>query len=190
MTKESFFNNMSLIIIGLGIGWLVGLSVTPGTTLTVITSIMTVVVLLITVVSGLESKALENEHLKWKVSPIPIALFVIGLVVGSSLGIYARTHNLLGVDMEESRSNLPKVVESTLENSTRNLPDPTKTILFASEYDECERLQAFSVDKLPRKVKSSTIKEIRKLPSIIEKPERLKQVLEVVCSIWTEKHGS
>ena len=161
---------MSLIVIGLGIGWLIGLSITPGTTLTVITSIMTVVVLLITVVSGLESKVLENEHLKWKVSSIPIVFFVIGLAGGASVGVYARTHNWLGVDSP--------LTQGKSDNSS------TSGGLFAGKNKECKNLLSYEGDELLEQLEYSTIKIFNELPSVISDSKLLHKLIEKQCAAF------
>ncbi len=179
------FNAFSLIAIGLSVGWLMGLSVTPGVTSSILTSLMTVVVLLITVVSGLEKTTPDNEPQKWRVSPIPIALFMVSLVVGSSLGVYARTHNWLGVDVppvassptgSEKGSSAPVVAQST--------PVVTMGALFSGEFDKCKALLDYDDDDLPRKLKFSSIKIFRGLPEVVTDVKLLRQVVEIQCATY------
>lgn len=168
MTKK-ISDGISLIAIGLGIGWLVGLSVTPGTTSIILTSIMTIVVLLITVVSGLEKETSTEEqksYSKWKVSPIPLALFIVGLVVGSSVGIYARTHNWLGVD--------PQPTTTTKEGANVNYKSG---VSFSVEHDECKRLLTYEDDELPNQLEYSTIEIFNELPGIFNDPKLLREKL-------------
>jgi len=177
MTKKRFLhlslNAISLTVIGLGIGWLMGLSVTQGTTLSILANIMTVVVLLITAVSGLERETFTSEekpksYAKWKVSPVPMALFIIGIVFGSSLGIYARTHNWLGND----ESNYS--INNTSDNVRASIGG-----LFADGHDECERLQNYEENELPKKLKTSTIEIFQ----VLEPNLPLHEIVKKQCSV-------
>lgn len=92
---------ISLIITGLGIGWLAGLSVSPVVSI-VITSVAGSAAAIIAAMSGLENQSktegdskTKNIHFS-KISPVPIAVLVVGIVAGSIVGIYVRSHNWLG----------------------------------------------------------------------------------------------
>lgn len=92
-----------ILVTGLGIGWLVGLSISPVISI-VITSVTGAAAAVIAAMSGLENKnevdkddtTESNQNFQWKVNPIPIAMLVIGVVVGSGIGIYVRNQDLLG----------------------------------------------------------------------------------------------
>jgi len=92
---------LSLLATGLGIGWLVGLSTSP-VVLIVITSLTGSAAAIVAAMSGLEKNpetagnTSQNHNYQWKVNPIPIAMLVIGIVIGSAGGIYVRNQNLLG----------------------------------------------------------------------------------------------
>lgn len=105
----------SLLTIGFGVGWLAGLSVSPIVS-TLLSSIVGVTVMLVSIMSGVSWYSQQNQKEKlnnnpkieeksiidrWKVHPAPIALLVLGIVIGSGVGIYVRTHNVLGVNSEE-----------------------------------------------------------------------------------------
>lgn len=65
-----------------------------------LTAIISVVVLLVTTLSGLTSEKAEDTKtlkiLKAFVDPFPTMLLVVGLVCGASGGIYMRTNDMLG----------------------------------------------------------------------------------------------
>ncbi len=93
--------NIILIITGMGIGWLVGLSVSPVVSI-VITSVTGSTAAIVAALSGLndgenDGAKAENKakRLRWEVNPTPIAMLVIGLFLGSIAGIWVRTHDLL-----------------------------------------------------------------------------------------------
>lgn len=163
MTKESFFNSMSLIIIGLGIGWLAGLSVTP-VIVSIIVALFGVIAPLIAILVGVTPK---NEQ---RINLLPIALLIVGLALGSILGIFARTHNLLGV-----ATNTPHKAASTPASSS-------DSVLFGEEHDECERLRTFDDDELPKEVEYSIIERFNDLPSLIKDLKILRKVLENQCA--------
>ncbi|HWS87219.1 MAG TPA: hypothetical protein VN282_09660 [Pyrinomonadaceae bacterium] len=99
---------------GLALGWLVGLSVSP-VIQTILTSLVAVVVSITSALAGLhaggqadgeegpaaagESEprgAKSHKSLPVAFDPVPVALMVIGLACGASVGVYARTNDWLG----------------------------------------------------------------------------------------------
>lgn len=101
----NLFTWASLPIIGIGIGWLLGLSVSPVVSI-VITSVAGAAAAVIATKSGLEgrsSKIIAPDERQISISssntdPRPLAALVIGLALGSIVGIWVRTHDWLGVD--------------------------------------------------------------------------------------------
>ncbi len=263
--RYKLINAISLIVIGFGTGWLVGLSVTPVVSI-IITSIVGVAATLLTVISGLKAWTPESEESETtdepqklnnslNVTPIPIAIFIVGILLGSGLGVFARTHNWLGsqlffevkkwtdigldkkevaqrlLDSEYPTSSMyshswsssdlaaeikkwtdagldkQKVAQQIFnyEYSKRTLSSETSVetpaksptgsesstqpksgVLFGAESDECDNLLTFTIDKLPGEIKFSAIPEIQELPNIVQEPEALKQVLEIICKISTK----
>jgi len=90
-----------LLVTGLGIGWLTGLSVSPVVSI-VITSVTGAAAAIIAALSGLEDKPDEGnptnkrQRLQWQVSPLPLTMVVIGIATGSIVGINARNHHWFG----------------------------------------------------------------------------------------------
>lgn len=95
---------IALVVTGLGIGWLVGMSVSPVISI-VITSLSGAAAVVIAVFSGVREK-LANPKMstsaigRWLklVTPVPVMWLVIGIVAGTCLGVWARTHNWLGCE--------------------------------------------------------------------------------------------
>jgi hypothetical protein len=96
------------MISGLGIGWLIGLSLSPVLHI-VVSSIVAAVVAVTAAIAGLTSQNGESDssnreegirthRRKVTVSPVPMALLVVGIAAGACCGIYARTHDWFGVD--------------------------------------------------------------------------------------------
>jgi hypothetical protein len=114
-----------LILCGLTVGWLIGLSISPILSI-VVASILTLVVATVSAIAGLDvvgpetkAKAVGPEKngettpsnqdsaspvartrnsTSRSVSIIPLTLVLIGIVLGASLGTYARSHDWLGAD--------------------------------------------------------------------------------------------
>lgn len=84
---------LATALVGGGIGWLIGLSVSPVVS-QVLAALLGLVATLITALSGLQkpdSNSADNQtFLNYRVSPWPLAALMIGLVIGSIVGIYAR----------------------------------------------------------------------------------------------------
>jgi hypothetical protein len=108
-----FLDSISLLLCGIGVGWLIGQSLSPVVN-TVITSIVVLVASIVGTLSGIktvperqtkgEIKKDNNNH--WlknftTISPLPLAILVTGLVAGSCLGIYARTNEWLSPNPQQ-----------------------------------------------------------------------------------------
>ena len=92
----------ALIVTGLGIGWLTGLSVSPVVSV-VVTSVTGLAAAVVTALSGLKeesqgSNSKERQKLP-KLEVWPLAVLIFGLVIGSALGVLARNNHLLGSDV-------------------------------------------------------------------------------------------
>jgi hypothetical protein len=109
-TKQLFnliFKGICLLLSGMGVGWLIGLSVSPVIHI-VITSLIAFVVSITGALAGLkvtpddeppsESSSLKQK-LQVEINPVPVMLIVIGIAFGASLGVYGRTNNWLGTNV-------------------------------------------------------------------------------------------
>lgn len=89
---------------GLGLGWIMGMSVTP-IVQTVITAVLALAVAVANALIGLRAEAEvqgEDDQDKPKpepVNPLPFGSLLIGLAAGAALGIWSRTHDVLGPDV-------------------------------------------------------------------------------------------
>ncbi|MCI5131815.1 MAG: hypothetical protein D3904_09875 [Candidatus Electrothrix sp. EH2] len=103
--KKKIYHAVSLVIIGLGIGWLMGLSISP-VVATVLSGILGAVLVLAAVLSGFfyggNASLIKNIS---DVSPVPFAWLMLGIIAGTSLGILVRTHNVLGIVSVEKQDN-------------------------------------------------------------------------------------
>ena len=87
---------LGLLIAGIGIGVLIGLSVSPAVG-GVITAVIGVAAAIVTGLGSIEGKT-DSSITAAKVNPWPLATLVVGLVAGSFIGIIARNNHWLGSD--------------------------------------------------------------------------------------------
>ncbi|MCI5178463.1 MAG: hypothetical protein D3911_03910 [Candidatus Electrothrix sp. AW3_4] len=103
--KTKIYHAISLVIIGFGVGWLTGLSISP-VVAALLSSIIGAVLVLAAVLSGFSygdnASLIKNVS---DISPVPFALLMVGIIAGTSSGIWVRTHNVLGVISVEKQDN-------------------------------------------------------------------------------------
>jgi hypothetical protein len=94
--------SLCLLLSGVSVGWLIGLSVSP-VVYTVIASLVAVIVSIASTLAGikianedLSNEAPKSRKLNVEVNPIPIAAALVGIAIGASIGIYGRTNGWLG----------------------------------------------------------------------------------------------
>jgi hypothetical protein len=92
----------ALVVTGFGIGWLAGLSVSPVVSI-VITSVTGVAAAVVTALSGLKEdpadpKVKERRRLP-QIEVWPLAILLVGMLIGSTLGILARNNHFFGSDV-------------------------------------------------------------------------------------------
>jgi len=109
-----------LVVTGFGIGWLAGLSVSPVVSI-VMSSVLGTVAAVVAVLSGLEPASTDGEKtasfrqfLGLQPKPWPIMCLVIGIAVGSMVGIRARNYHWFGSDLS---SELAKWEAADLANN-------------------------------------------------------------------------
>ena len=92
----------ALVVTGFGIGWLAGLSVSPVVSI-VLTSVTGIAAAVVTALSGLKEdpadpKVKERRRLP-QIEVWPLAILLVGMLIGSTLGILARNNHLFGSDV-------------------------------------------------------------------------------------------
>lgn len=105
-SKKLLLNIACLLVCGLGVGWLIGLSVSSLLYL-VITSLMSIIAGLAGALAGLEMPS-EKEapttptpKRMIQLDPVPLTAFILGLVLGASTGVYARTNQFFGPNIDK-----------------------------------------------------------------------------------------
>jgi hypothetical protein len=200
-------------VIGVGVGWLAGLSVSPVIS-NIITSVVAIAAAVVTALSGLDDKdgtqttesgqpVTATAASKWKVNPWPLATLLVGPILGTSVGIWARTHDSLGVDSwAESSTDLsseverwkaagmdPEVVVNRLfdrtfpEGGIEETPSGSNTTLLFDDPgspSECKRLGGVSSSSLNEELTQSAIPEFNYL-AVVTETSALREVIGVLC---------
>ena len=84
---------LALLGIGLSLGWLVGLSVSP-VIQAVLGVLLTSIVGVVGALAGIQNPT-EKGITSLQITPVPMFLLMIGIALGSTGGIMARTHGWL-----------------------------------------------------------------------------------------------
>lgn len=105
MQKIKTFVNLTLI--GISIGWMIGLSQSPIIS-GVVSTILAFIISILIAVSGLDYSKNENRNLisKVNISLFPIAIFCFFLSISGTMGIYVRTHNYLGINNFQTQDTI------------------------------------------------------------------------------------
>lgn len=196
--------SLAAMLTGFGIGWLIGLSASPVVSI-VITSVVGSAAAVVAAMGGLEHR--EGQ----KVSPWPVALLLLGLLLGSATGLRVRNENLLGqnvkgeierwhaagLKMEDTDIaqrlfdiSYPAAITAA-DKAPVNAPSSAstrETLLFAVSYDECATFKALEGDELRTELGSSPNLSLRPLANLIGDPVALKQIVEVViCADYSSQ---
>lgn len=177
----------SVAFCGIAIGWLMGLSASPVVE-SVIAALLAVLVGYLTLKSGEETRPLSLH----KVNLLFGAL--LGVVAGSVLGVYARTHDWLGYDTRAAEANfwslhtgLPEqaIYQKMLEHQYTREGGGTpinQGVLFSTPTpDECKSLRKARGDDLVRNVGAVANKKIAGLAERVSAPGLEYLVDNVLC---------
>ncbi len=197
--RARIITTTSLFLIGAGVGWLVGLSVSPVVSI-VLTSVMGTVAALVAALSGLD---VEGQSPRFQVNPVPIAVLIVGIIAGSLLGLRARNANWLGYTLQQEVARWQtaglELHESAIllrlfereyptaagEPVTKTVPTPlgAGTYLFAVEAQECAQLLLASDEDLAPLFLTLADERLHRLPEIIVDDAVLAcYVKEVLCA--------
>lgn len=206
--NSRFTDLIGLSIVGVGVGWLVGMSVSPVVSI-VITSVTATAAAIIAVLSGLEdTRSLESEdlhnNLKYvpkRVRVGPLVALVIGIVLGAAVGLSSRSASVFGSDLDAEISKWTKYGRTQKDVANilfaaayplsgsdaapnRGWAGDPPGVLFGSSSDlasACIGLTGLEGAELRKFAKGSTLEGVRRIAGAVEDPAALKAVLEVIC---------
>ena len=91
MTTTHECTGFSLLVIGSGIGWMVGLSESP-IVVSVVASILAIATTIVAGINSTDRATNTNPH----VASAAAAVLIFGIAAAATLGMYARTHDWFG----------------------------------------------------------------------------------------------
>lgn len=105
-------NHFWLLLAGLAVGWLCGLSYTPVLG-TVLSTVLVVVVSLAATLAGVEQPGppSTDSGKRPRIDPRPVALLLAGIAAAAPLGVAARTHGWFGRESAAPNPNPPPANE-------------------------------------------------------------------------------
>jgi len=159
---------LAVLVMGLGIGWLAGLSVSP-VIATVLASLMGVGAGLVAGLRGAGSGTGDTASRSGLsvIDARPAAILVLGIALGAPVGILARTHQLL-----EPASSPTRTDESV------------QGVLFNVTTEHCDRLRARARDSNEqafRNALAGTSEWGRLLEEHVADTRALKAIVEGIC---------
>jgi hypothetical protein len=173
--KVSGSGALYIVISGACVGFLAGLSVSPvaGALLSTVTAL---VVGITSTLAGVQITNPNNDASKSPgsrvtVSALPAAVLVVGIVVGSIIGIYTRTHDWLGARSAGQQAG--------------NVQDAG--VLYSGQTSECSDWRGIEDESALRAnlIGSKTVKGVPKLLNVVQscgnKP-CLEAVVELLCA--------
>jgi hypothetical protein len=204
--KQNAWQVGALLVTGVGIGGLVGLSASPVVSI-VITSVTGSAAAVVAALSGMKSDTADKPS-PWNIDPMPLGLLVLGLIVGSLVGLYMRTHNALSPNTLTLTEEITKwtiagldksvVVERLFEQEyppsdgggTGSTSPATvlDTVLFSNKApEECKTLIGLAAkekyDDVRTELLSSPVPPFRELPTIVTDTVKLAQIVDkVLCA--------
>jgi hypothetical protein len=164
---------LSVLVIGLGVGWLAGLSVSP--------VIATVLASLVGVAGGIaagvrsvsrDADAGTGPSRAAQVDARPAAVLVLGIALAAPIGIVTRTHALLE-PADARRVGAPPAAPAR------------QGVLFGVTVEQCEKLRAmadFPNERAYRDLLATAGDWGRLLEAEIEDTSRLKAIVEGICA--------
>jgi hypothetical protein len=93
----SFIDLLLLFASGASLGWMMGMTIEK-VVAGILTTILTAIITIITYLAGIKDAPTTQSTFYRKVDIKPVTLLIIGMGLGGALGIWTRTHNLLGIE--------------------------------------------------------------------------------------------
>ncbi len=160
---------LAVLVSGLGIGWLAGLSASPVVS-GVIASLLGVAAGVVTTFRSASASSAKSVVADAR----PVALLVVGVALAATAGVAVRTHDLLSPP-----AKLEQVEQSAV--SKENLI--SRSVLFAQPgSEECAELLSLEPKHIRLGFRSSSSEEMRRLGDVIKDTELLRKIAEAICA--------
>ena len=177
LAERKLSNSIFLGLSALTIGWMVGMSLSPIVN-TVISSLITIIITITSLLVGLKfnNEDVNSKSIIGKVSSIsllPLALLTFFLAVGSGIGIYTRTHNLLGIKETSSPNNKGRVNNDSLQHTAG---------LFSLTVEQCQLLELSHGDQLKTRLKAIGDNNVDYLINQCANDSCLEAIKNIICS--------
>ena len=186
MRNSRFLNSLSILLTGIALGWLVGLSVSH-VVQTVVASLIGLLVSIISILAGLhstEDDSASKNHIVYSLSQIsvfPIMFLVIGISTGTTFGILARTHSILSPKEYRERFVNNQTKKNDIKSEESTYYDESGTVLFGSKNNVCRKLCGLDNRELILAIKSSSILKIRDLLKFEDDSVKMRNQLNNIC---------
>jgi len=176
-----------IFLVGMSIGWLVGLSVSP-VTLGVITSLLGIAGGIVTGLRSLTkdaaSQKTDDSKKAKRIDARPAALLTVGIAVAATLGIIARTHRVF----EPTPVKPPQQPQQTQQTQVADsqIPAYRHGVLFSVQESECNEIGAMAEhpndEAFLDALRQSTAPWAKKLVENISDIETLRIVVRAICA--------
>jgi hypothetical protein len=193
-----------MLLIGTGVGWLMGLSVSPVVT-AVVTSLLGIVAGIVTSLKTIKENTADATPLNLRhvgVDARPAALLVIGIALAVPGGIVTRTHHLLEPAAPAQNGSTPtkqapattendlqralvNFFDRTLQSLDRSSEDRYGGYLFNAPVEQCDRLLALAErgehQAFVGELKNSILPYSKEFAARITDLKTLQTIVEILC---------
>ncbi|MCW5983140.1 MAG: hypothetical protein KIT09_33935 [Bryobacteraceae bacterium] len=159
----------AVLLAGLGVGWITGLSVSP-VVATVLSSIIGIVAGGAAGLAALDDKAVPKRVNAW-----PIAILVLGVSIGSPMGVVARSRDLFGRAAARPPETSAVVVNQEL------LQKAALGVLYSAQGRDCERLLGSPDASLPSALRTSSLPWAPRVAERFTDVAIMRRVVECLC---------
>ncbi len=171
---------LSLFVIGVGIGWMCGLSVSPVIS-GVITTLLAIAAGIITSYQTLKREKADKVEAKGQMDARPAALLILGLALAATFGVLARTYHWL--------EPLQSSYDSTRQQAASGQNSPVKNpqnqgVLFGVRIEECDELMALAQQNQKAfigEVQKSTLPGAKRFSEAYPDYDIIKSYVEALC---------
>jgi hypothetical protein len=186
-----------LLVSGFGVGWLIGLSVSP-----VVQSLLTALLGILTaVIAGLSGLALEkSKNGKDEVSvsktprlpavtAVPFGLVMLGIIGGAATGVFFRTNDILGfqpgiflqrwnmIPSEDKQRIAQKLIDTKGLTNTNG----GGSVLYSGNADRCTELKGISGQELKQVLSTIPDKNVRRALALCQNENDLIILRTAIC---------